>query len=233
MNKELVRQLTAEFIGTFMLVLIGAGSVVVSPSSLGALGPALAHGFALVMIIATYGHISGAHVNPAVTLGLLVSGKIKLEKAGYYMLVQFIGGLVAGVVLLIVLPNPAALGQTTAAANVNELDIILVEGLLTFFLVSTVYQTAVYGKGGNAAPLYIGLALAACILVGGSLTGASLNPARTLAPAILGSPRQDVVEVLVYLGAIFGGGALAGIIQQDTFKAAEESDDANKKRNKR
>lgn len=232
MNQETTRQAVAEAIGTFMLVLVGAGSVVVSPPSLGALGPALAHGLILVVIAATYGHISGAHVNPAVSLAMWIGNHLDTRRLGIYMLAQLIGGLVACVILRIVLPVPGSLGQTTAAADVNELDIILVEGILTFFLVSTIYQTAVYGKGGHAAPLFIGLTLGAAFLFGGPLTGASLNPVRTLAPALLAEDRQDFVEVLIYLVAIFGGGALAGILHMDTFKVAEEAEGGRRARKK-
>jgi aquaporin Z len=144
LDQQTSREAFAEFIGTFMLVLIGAGSVVLAPPSTGALIPALAHGLILVAIIGTYGHISGAYVNPAVTLAVWIANKISSQKLGVFMLAQFMGGLVAAVVLLIVLPTPGQLGQTTAAPNVNELDIILVEGILTFFLASVVLQAAVY-----------------------------------------------------------------------------------------
>ncbi|HLA43090.1 MAG TPA: aquaporin, partial [Aggregatilineales bacterium] len=218
MDQQTQRELAAEFIGTFMLVLVGAGSVVVSPPGIGALGPALAHGLILIAIIGTYGHFSGAYVNPAVTLGVWLGGHLKAQKAGFYVIAQFLGGIVAAVVLLIILPEPGTLGQTTAAADVNELDIILVEGLLTFFLTSVIYQAAVYGKGGSATPVLIGMTLAGCFLLGAPLTGASLNPARTLGPALLADDMQDLGEVLIYLLAIFGGGALAGLVHMDTFK---------------
>ena len=229
MNQQTSRELTAEFIGTFMLVLVGAGSVMVSPPSLGALGPALGHGLILIAIIGTYGHISGAHVNPAVTLSLWIGGHIDRMKMLLYWVVQFLGSLVACVVLLIVLPEPGSLGQTTAAADVNELDIILVEGLLTFFLASTVYQAAVYGKGGAFTPVLIGLTLGGSILMGGPLTGASLNPARTLGPALLGEDMQSITEIIVYMAAIFGGGALAAIVHMDTLKSEESGSKRGKK----
>ncbi len=234
MDQETSRQVAAEFIGTLMFVLVGAGSVVLSPAGTGALIPALAHGLILVAIISTYGHISGAHVNPAVTMGLLVGQKIKLQKAGWYWLAQFGGGLVAAVILRIILPEPGSLGQTTAVTGVNELDIVLVEGLLTFVLVSTVYQAAVYGKGGEATPLLIGFTLAGLILLGGPLTGASLNPARTLGPALLAEEMQDFVEVIIYIVAILGGGAVAGIFHMDTFKPDDPApEDSKKHRRKR
>lgn len=233
LNEQTSREATAEFIGTFMLVLVGAGAVVLTPPSVGALIPALAHGLILVAIIATYGHISGAHVNPAVTLALWIGGHIDTNRALIYWVVQLLGGIAAAAVLLIILPEPGNLGQTVPAAGVNELDIVLVEGLLTFFLVSTVYQAAVYGKGGAATPLLIGFTLAGCILLGGSLTGASLNPARTLGPALFGEDGQGFLEVLLYFGAILAGGAFAGFLHMDTFKTEDGDDSGSRKRRKK
>jgi aquaporin Z len=231
-SQQLSREAAAEFIGTFMLVLVGAGSVVLAPTGIGII-PALAYGLILVAIIGTYGHISGAHVNPAVSLAVWIGGRgFSTQKLGIYMLAQFLGSFVACGVLLVILPDPGQLGQTTALGDVNELDIILVEGLLTFFLVSVIYQAAVYEKGGAITPLLIGLTLAACYFLGAPLTGAALNPARMLAPAILGDEMQELTEVLVYLVAIFGGGALAGIIHMDTFKPEEDEAAAAKRRKK-
>ncbi|NJL93063.1 MAG: hypothetical protein HC915_04725 [Anaerolineae bacterium] len=238
MSEQQTRELVAEFIGTLMLVLVGAGAVVMSGGD--ALTAALAHGLILVAIIATYGHISGAHVNPAVSLALWIAGRMATRRMVLYMGAQFLGALVASVLLLIIIPEGtpgrATLGQTTAAAGVNELDIILVEALLTFFLVSSIFQVALYGKGGVLAPVLIGFTLAGSILLGGPLTGASLNPARTLGPALLAPNAQDLFEVVIYMAGIFGGGALAAFIHMDTFKTedpAEEDAPARKKLRRR
>jgi len=231
MNQQISRELSAEFIGTFMLVFVGAGAVILNPAATGALIPALAHGLILVAIIATFGHISGAHVNPAVSLAAWLGGHLSTQKLGYYMLVQFLGAFVACGALLAVMPTPGQLGQTVPAVDVNELGIVVIEGLLTFFLVSAVYQTDIYGKGGSATPIILGLTLGGCIVFGGALTGAALNPARMLAPALLGKNMQSLTEIIVYLVAIFGGGALAGLIHMDTFKP-EDPDGAKKARRK-
>lgn len=221
MSKEEQRQVAAEGIGTFMLILVGAGAVALNPGNL--VVGALAHGLILVAIIATYGHISGAHVNPAVTFGLFLGGKIELRLAGFYWIAQFSGALLAGVILRIVLPDPSTMGQTVPAVNINSLDVVLVEGILTFFLVSVVYQAAIYGKGGNLTPLIIGLSLAGLILLGGPMTGASLNPARTLGPALLAEDGQNLLEVGTYWFAIFLGAAFAGFIQTDMFAPEEHA----------
>lgn len=219
---QTTRELLAEFIGTLMLVMVGAGAAVAT-GNIVAVG--LAHGLALVAIAATFGHISGGYVNPAVVAALWISGHITSQKALLYTAAQFLGGIVAGIILRIVLdPTLGDLGQTIPQSTVNALDIVLIEGLLTFFLVSTIYQAVVYAKGGPATPVVVGLTLAGLIMMGGQLTGASLNPARTLGPfltsAVIGGTARtmDVGDLLVYFLAIYGGAALAAFLHMDTFK---------------
>lgn len=230
MTQKETRATVAELIGTFMLVLIGAGAVALSAGNVVAAG--LAHGLALVIIVATYGHISGAHVNPAVTLGLLVGGKVELRTAGFYWAAQLVGGILAGVVLRIILPEiyTTTMGQTVPAANVTPGMLLVVEAMLAFFLVSTVYQTAVYGKTGSLAPLYIGFTLAACILLGGPLTGGSVNPARTIGPAFLATETQDLQEVVFYIIATLIGGLIAGFVHSDFFAPDDGGDRARRRR---
>jgi MIP family channel proteins len=203
------RALLVELIGTFMLVFIG---ITQSAANGGALVAALAHGLVVVSVAYTYGHISGAHLNPAVTLGLLIGRHIDPVKAGLYMVAQLAGGILAAVVAIIMVGIGATAAQTTGSlTNNNIAAAVIVEALMTFILVSAVYQTAVFGKAGNFAGLAIGLTLTACILGAGALTGASLNPARTLGPAIVGGQFGHVIP---YLLGIFGGGALAAAVQQ-------------------
>jgi MIP family channel proteins len=197
-----------------MLVLVGAGAGALGAGGL--VGVALAHGLILVAIIYTFGHISGAHVNPAVTLGLMVGGKINPVKGAIYMVAQFAGAIVAAIVLTIVLPTGTQLGATTPATGVTSIQVLLIEGLLTFFLVSTVYQAAVYEKVGPLAGIAIGFTLAGAILFGGPLTGASLNPARTLGPGLVSG---NLPEIVFYLIGIFGGGALAGLLHGFFFRS--------------
>jgi MIP family channel proteins len=132
-----------------------------------------------------YGHISGTHINPAVTIGLWVGKQIDAASAVAYIVVQLIGGTLGALALRFVLGGTSTgLGATTLAANVSPVQGFVVEAILTFFLVNAIFNTAVSGKAGNAAPVAIGLTLAFCILMGGPLTGASLNPARTVGPAV-------------------------------------------------
>lgn len=209
-----MRALIAEFIGTFTLVFVGSAAVVIAgnDANVTVIVPALAHGLILVGLIFAYGHISGAHFNPAVTLGLLVGGKVDIITAVAYIVVQFVGGVVAAFVLVAILPDPGNYGQTLGSLDVASgyvWNAALLEVVLTFFLVSAVYQAAVYGKAGNLAAIAIGFTLAASILAGGPFSGASLNPARTLGPAVAAG---DFSYLVPYLIGIFGGGVLAGII---------------------
>jgi aquaporin TIP len=221
MNNRLIRDGVAEFIGTFMLVLIGAGAVAYlkahQSGNADTVVAALAHGLILVAIVSIYGHISGAHVNPAITLSLLVGRQIDITRAGVYWVAQFAGGLVASWVLRFTFPFASNLGQTVPASGVTTFQVLVLEGLLTFFLASAVYQTAVYGKLGNVAPIAIGFTLAASILFAGPLTGASLNPARTLGPALV---TGDLSGLLGYLFGTFGGGAIAGHVHSQFFPAS-------------
>lgn len=209
------RALMAEFIGTFALIFIGAGAGALGAGGL--VGVALAHGLVVVGFAYAYGHHSGTHINPAVTLGLLVAGEISAAKALAYMATQIVGGTVGAFTLAFVLGEKAGtLGATALATGVSPVQGVVIEALLTFFLVNAVLNTAVSGKvTGNLAGLAIGFTLVFCILMGGPLTGASLNPARTLGPAIA---TGDFANLWVYLVGPFAGAALAAILYKTVFK---------------
>ena len=219
------KSLVAEFIGTFALIFIGAGAVAIGAGGL--IGAAVAHGFVVVAFIYAYGHISGTHINPAVTLGFLIAGEIKFVAAVGYWIVQFLGGILGAVMLNVVLPNPGDLGVTilTTAANggaftVSATQGLIVEIILTFFLVNTIFNTAVSGKAGNFAGLAIGLGLMFCIVMGGLLTRASLNPARTLGPAIVSGNYADIW--LYFVGPLVGA-SLAALLYIGILKDKGEA----------
>lgn len=210
----------AEFVGTFALIFIGAGALAITGINLAGhsyvfenlLGVALAHGFVVIAFVYAFGHISGTHINPAVTLGFLVAGEIRFITAIWYWIVQFAGGIAGALMLKAVLPINGDLGVTILAENVSVIQGLIVEIILTFFLVTTIFNTAVSGKASNFAGFAIGLILIACILMGGPLTRASFNPARTLGPALAAGNYADlwlyfvgpcvgaVLAALLYLG---------------------------------
>ncbi|MEL6271873.1 MAG: aquaporin [Chloroflexota bacterium] len=211
---DLVKPVLAEFIGTFTLVFIGAGAVAATvQNGFDVTVPAFAHGLVVLALIYAYGHISGTHLNPAVTVGLLVGGHIDVTKAIAYIIAQFIAGIVAAYVLFAMVDGPAGnYGQTVGSiTDTNLIGAVVFEAILTFFLVSSIYQSAVFGKAGNFAGVAIGLTLVFCILAGGPYTGASLNPARTLGPALAAG---QLGYVFPYFIGLFAGGALAGVVQQ-------------------
>jgi aquaporin Z len=212
MGNTLMKKNFAEFIGTFILVFVGGFAAASGQLMVAALG----HGLILVGIIFMYGHISGAHLNPAVTAGILVGGKVTLTEAIGYWIAQFLGAIAAAVMLNVLVTGTATAGQTMGSLTASApWTAALFEAILTFLLVSAVYQAAVYGKAGNLAPLAIGFTLAGLILAGGPFTGASLNPARTLGPAVVAG---DLSYLLPYLVGIFAGGIIAGLVHTRVFQ---------------
>jgi aquaporin Z len=201
------KALVAEFIGTFALIFIGAGAGAIGVGGL--VGVALAHGLVVMAMAAAYGDISGAHINPAVTIGLWAGRQLKTAAAAGYIVVQLLGGIAGALVLRYVLGDASSLGATVLSGGVSPVQGVVIEAVLTFFLVNSIYQTAVRGKVGNLAPAAIGLTLVFCILMGGPLTGASLNPARTLGPAIVTGSYPDL---WVYLVGPIAGGLVAALL---------------------
>jgi len=215
----------AEFIGTFALVFVGAAAGVYG-NSLGLLGIALAHGLTLAVFVYAYGHISGTHINPAVTLGLAANGNIKWIDAAVYWLAQFSGAALAAFALRTIL-NPLSAEAIASAATNGALVAkypyyaLAVEALLTFFLVNTVLHTSVGDKAGPFAGWAIGTTLAIGILAGGPLTGGSMNPARSFGPAIFtqaikaGTPDwQNPMLYLIYFVGPFIGAIVATLLYQ-------------------
>jgi aquaporin Z len=208
MPTKLTSAIVAELVGTFALVFIGAGAVALGAGGL--VGVALAHGLVLAAFAYAFGHISGTHINPAVTLGIWAAGKIDGRRALSHVVFQLVGGVLGALTLRWVLGGPqSGLGTTTLAATVSPAIGLVVEAILTFFLVTVVLNTAVAGRGGDLAGLAIGLTLAFCILMGGPLTGASLNPARTLGPAVATGNFADLWVYMV--GPCLGGLGAAGL----------------------
>ena len=209
-----LRPLTAEFIGTFGLVFIGAGSIVVNEASgaLGLLGVALAHAMVLSVMVTALMRISGAHFNPAVTFGLWLANKIEAKDAGLYVLTQLVAAVVAALLVKTLLPSVAgeitAYGLPRIASNVDLIQAILLEAILTFFLVSAVFGTAVSPEAPSGIGGFgIGLVLLFDILVGGPLTGAAMNPARAFGPAAIAN--DWVGQGAFWIGPLLGGAVAA------------------------
>ena len=203
----------AELIGTFALVFVGSA---IGLYDAGLLAVALAHGLTLAVFMYVFGHISGTHINPAVTFGLALNGTVTWAEAAVYWVAQFAGGVLAGFALSnivgLVNADAFAAAQTTGVLTQRFPYYALgIEALLTFFLVTTILHTAVAGKAGPMAGWAIGLTLTIAILAGGPLTGASLNPARTLGPAaVAGTARDGMMYLIYFLGPLLGSAIAVG-----------------------
>jgi aquaporin Z len=213
MEYDSTRKAVAEFVGTFALVLVVIGSLVVSGQG-GLVGTALAQGFVLAVMVSSLGHVSGGHFNPAVTLGFLLTRRIQPLLAVVYMVAQFAGGIAAALLVHALYPDEAGLETAatviTDQADFNAFEALILEALFTFFLVWVVFATAVDERGsfGAIAGIGICLDLTFAVLTNGPITGSSLNPARTLGPGLVEGEWADAW--LYYVGP-WVGGALAAI----------------------
>ena len=212
-----MRKYIAEFIGTLTLVLFGCGIAVVSGGNL--VATSLAFGLAIVAMAYVIGNISGCHVNPAVSLAMFISKKMELKEFCFYVLAQVLGALAGTAILYLILNNSSigvlALGANgygaLSATNITLLGAIVTEVVLTFVFIYTILGVTSDESKGNVAGLVIGLTLTFVHLLGIGLTGTSVNPARSLAPAIfLGG--TALKQVWVFIVAPFIGAALAAFV---------------------
>ncbi len=223
--QNMTKSLVAEFIGTFALILLGAGAGTLVGLGIGGslITIALAHGFTIMVFAYAFGDVSGSIINPAATLGLYVAGALEGKRVIPYMVVQILGAVAGGFVLRLVFGDAGVdigLGATVVnySAGISLVPAFLLETIGTFFLVNSIINAAVKEKAGNMAPVAIGMTVAACIFMFGPLTGASLNPARTLGPAIAASVYDDI---WLFLVATCLGAALAGAFNRYFLHAAE------------
>jgi MIP family channel proteins len=202
----------AEGVGTFFLVFIGAGSIcldAMTSGRVGLLGIALAHGLALSVAVSCTLGLSGGHLNPAVTFGFMVTGRMERRSGLYYMAAQLAGAVVAGVFLRIMFDEHVwrsrALGTPDLDPGVATGTGIFIEAVMTFLLVFSFWATAVDPRGPKIAGFGIGMTLASCTLMGGALTGASLNPARAFGPALASFHWSN--HLIYWIGPLLGGAA--------------------------
>jgi MIP family channel proteins len=185
----------AEFIGTFFLCFAGIAAILSNSGAvggnLGLVGIALAHGLALSVAVNAFGGVSGAHFNPAVTAGMLATGRISVPNAGIYVLFQLAGATAAAAICKAVFPAAAVaeanLGIPLPAAWASTASVAIFEFVMTFLLVTAIFGTAIddRGKAVKIGGFGIGLTVTFDILAGGPVTGASMNPARSFGPAFM------------------------------------------------
>jgi aquaporin NIP len=208
----LARRLAAEALGTFALVFFGAGAIMVAAKTgaIGQLGIALAFGLVITAMVYALGHISGAHLNPAVSLGFALSRHFSWRLVGGYWTAQCLGALGAALVLRASLGDVANVGATIPSGSDGQS--FLWEVVLTFFLMLVVMAVATDTRAvGEAAAIAIGGTVALDALVGGPVSGASMNPARSLGPALAAG---ELGALWIYLLAPLVGAALGALVYQ-------------------
>ena len=204
----------AELIGTFALVFVGGGAIMMAQhtgNTAGLLQIALAHGLILALMVSATMNVSGGHLNPAVTTALLVARRITPTTAGVHILAQLIGALAAAWVLKMTMPAAVFIatqgGGQSIAFDVTQTQAVILEAIATFFLMFVIYGTAVHVNAPRIGGLAIGLTIAADILAIGPLTGASMNPARSFGPAIASGVFAG--QLVYWAGPILGAIAAA------------------------
>lgn len=216
------RKLVAEAFGTFALIFIGAGSIIAS-SGTNLVAIALAYGIAIAVMVSTLGHVSGGLFNPALTIGLWVTRRLSPIDTAAYIGAQLVGAVAGGLALVLLFPEQARdltdLGTPVLSDGVGFARGVGIELVLTSFLMLAVFGTAIDPRGPKVGGLFIGLVLVMDIVAGGALTGAAMNPARALGPALASGTWND--HLVYWIGPILGAVA-AALLYEYVFSEEEE-----------
>jgi|SRR6185312_14695105 len=209
-----MRKGIAELVGTFALVFCGTGAIIIDQVSGGAVthvGVSITFGLIILAMIYALGDISGAHLNPAVSFGFVVAGRIELKEAIAYMLYQFAGAFLASLSLKILFPQVQNLGATMPAGS--DMQSFILETILTFFLMFVILNVS---SGAKEKGITAGIAVASVVgleaMFAGPICGASMNPARSIAPAIVSGNINYREHLWIYYSAPFLGALLAVLI---------------------
>jgi len=213
-NYRSLRAPAAEFIGTALFVLVGAGSVIATQGGAAGLAIALANGIGLAVVVTIMLPISGGHINPAVSFALWLGKQIDGWTLGKYVLAQLLGAIVGALLLKATFPASAvrmtSLGTPQVSGSIGFFNAIALEALFTFFLVSAVYGTCVSPQAQRVGGFAIGLVVVVCALGGGgALTGAMMNPARAFGPALVAWDLH--AQAVYWIGPLIGAAAAAGL----------------------
>ena len=213
-----MKKYLCEFIGTAVLVLFGCGSAAIAGGVLGTLGIALAFGLSIVAMAYVIGDISGCHINPAVSLAMFINKKIEAKDFMFYVIAQVLGALFGTLLLVVIMKcsgmEVTALGQNgfgaASSVGISMLGAILVEVILTFVFIFTILGVTSNKKMESIAGVVIGLTLTFVHIMGIPLTGTSVNPARSLAPALFVGG-EALKQVWVFILAPLLGATLAAL----------------------
>ena len=214
-----MKKYICEFVGTFVLTLVGCGVAVVTGANV--VATSLAFGLTIVAMAYSIGNVSGCHINPAVSLSMLMTKKMTLKEFAFYVVAQILGAIAAAAVLGVLLSSFKALGANTYGADgqlaTNVWIALLVECILTFIFVTAILGVTSKKENNAVAGLVIGLTLTLVHLLGISFTGTSVNPARSLGPAIL-MCGTALKQVWVFVVAPLVGAALASLFYKGVLK---------------
>ena len=226
-----MKRYISELIGTLVLVLFGCGSAAIAGSALGTVGIALAFGLSIVAMAYVIGDISGCHINPAVSIGMWIDGRLETKDLIIYITFQCIGAIIAIAILVAIINSAPSLGGyattglgqngfgSASSVGIDVVGAIIVEIILTFVFVFTVLGVTKKAENSAVAGIVIGLTLAFVHIMGIPLTGTSVNPARSLAPALfLGGQALNQVWVFILapiVGAIIAGFLYKGLTSED------------------
>lgn len=216
------RKLVAEIVGTFALIFIGAGSIIVTGGT-NLVGIAIAHGLAIALLVSALGHISGGLFNPALTIGLWVTRQMDTLNTVGYIIAQLVGAVLGGVALVVLFPEvmrkASSLGTPVLNPGVSFAQGIGIELILTAFLMLALLGSVLDKRGPSVGGFGVGLVFTMDMLAAGPLTGAAINPARAFGPALLSGEWAD--QLVYWIGPIVGA-VLAALLYQYVF-----SDGAN------
>lgn len=218
MRSPLWQRGLAEFIGTFALIFVGVLAITsgdlagAPPGTVGLVTVAFAHGLIIAVMVAALAAISGAHFNPAITLGFVATGRMDVRTGAVYWLAQLAGAVVAALLLAALFGADAVGGGTPALTpGLTPGGGIVLEAVTTFFLVSVVFGTAVDERAPKSVfPFAIGLTIALDIMAIGPLTGAAVNPARAFGPALASGAWAD--QLVYWIGPLIGGVAAGWVM---------------------
>lgn len=210
-----MKKYIAECVGTMLLTLIACGVAVTSEVDL----VATSFAFGLVIIAAAYsiGNVSGCHINPAVSIALTVAGKMDVKECIYYIVAQFVGAFIGSLSLGFILDNFSALGANGLVGSTTVVIALVVEVILTFIFVTTILGVTDKKENGHVTGIVIGLTLVLVHLFGIQFTGTSVNPARSLAPALL-QGGEALSNVWIFIVAPVLGAVLAGLFYKYVLK---------------
>lgn len=218
------RKLVVEFIGTFTLIFIGAGSIIATQGT-NLVAIALAHGIAIAVMVAAFGRISGGLYNPALAVGLWVTRRMNTPDTVAYIVVQLAGATFGAICLLVLFPEQSrditSLGTPVLGGGVSFVQGVGIELILTFFLMAVVFGTAVDPLGPTVGGLFIGLVITMDIAAAGPLTGAAMNPARTFGPALISGTWDQ--HLVYWIGPIIGAVIAALIYHYVVLEGREEA----------